>query len=296
MLAALAAFLANNYLMLAMGWPGLSFEARPLALWGGCAAVAIVYVLATRQQALRADASRIDAFNRFLIRACFWGVLLVGLADAAISFLRVEDLLPGLVGQDLTTQLGRSQWRGPNVHVPLLFAGAVLALFTRTLGFQWLALLIVIAELAIVLTRFVFSYEQAFMGDLVRFWYAALFLFASAYTLVEEGHVRVDVLYAGFGLRTRGFVNAVGTLVLGMSVCWVILIIGMGGPASIINSPMMNFEVSQSGFGMYTKYLMAGFLGVFAITMLVQFVSYLFEAVADFRREAGHKEHAEVIH
>ena len=30
------------------------------------------------------------------------------------------------------------------------------------------------------------------MGDLVRFWYAALF-FASAYTLKEDGHVRVDV-------------------------------------------------------------------------------------------------------
>jgi len=60
----------------------------------------------------------------------------------------------------------------------------VIGLFTRTLGFQWLALLIVIAELAIVFTRFIFSYEQAFMGDLVRFWYAALFLFASAHTLL----------------------------------------------------------------------------------------------------------------
>ena len=72
-----------------------------------------------------------------------------------------------------------------------------MSLRAKTLGFPWLALLIVVAELAIVITRFVFSYEQAFMGDLVRFWYAALFLFASAYTLYEEGHVRVDVFYAG---------------------------------------------------------------------------------------------------
>lgn len=41
------------------------------------------------------------------------------------------------------------------------------------------------------------------MADLVRFWYAALFLFASAYTLLEEGHVRVDVFYAGFRRARR---------------------------------------------------------------------------------------------
>jgi len=164
-----------------------------------------------------------------------------------------------------------------------MFLGLVVAAFTRTLGFPWLALLIVCAELAIVITRFVFSYEQAFMGDLVRFWYAALFLFASAFTLLEEGHVRVDVFYAGFSSRTKGLVNAVGSIVLGMSMCWVILLVGMGGRASIINSPMVNFEISQSGFGMYTKYLMAVFLAVFAITMLIQFVSYLLDAVANYQ-------------
>ena len=65
----------------------------------------------------------------------------------------------------------------------------IIAYFTRTLGFIWLALLIVVAELQIVVARFVFSYEQAFMADLVRFWYGAMFLFASAYTLLAEGHV-----------------------------------------------------------------------------------------------------------
>ena len=41
---------------------------------------------------------------------------------------------------------------------------------------------------------------------------------------------------------------------------------------------------------MYIKYQMAGFLAVFAITMLIQFVSYLFEAVADTRDEPDRRE------
>ena len=38
---------------------------------------------------------------------------------------------------------------------------------------------------------------------------------------------------------------------------------------------------------MYTKYWMAGFLAVFAVTMLIQFVSQLFDAYADVRNEPG---------
>lgn len=148
-----------------------------------------------------------------------------------------------------------------------------------------------LAELLIVLTRFVFSYEQSFMGDLVRFWYAALFLFASAYTLLEEGHVRVDVFYATFGLKRRGLVNAVGAIVLGATLCWTILVLGMGSPTSIIMAPLLNFEVTQTNFGMYVKYLMAGFLGIFAISMMIQFAAMMLDAVADRRGDPGHKDH-----
>jgi len=54
---------------------------------------------------------------------------------------------------------------------------------------------------------------------------------------------------------------------------------------------LRSFETSQSGYGLYVKYLMAGFLAVFAITMLIQFVSYLLSAVADLRDEPGHTDH-----
>jgi hypothetical protein len=64
----------------------------------------------------------------------------------------------------------------------------------------------------------------------------------------------------------------------------------MEGKASIINSPLLNFEVSQSGFGMYTKYMMAGFLAVFAVSMMIQFAGYLLEGIADRRGDPGKRE------
>ena len=126
------------------------------------------------------------------------------------------------------------------------------------------------------------------MGDLVRYWYAGLFLFASAYTLYDEGHVRVDILYQGLKDKTKGLVNSVGSITLGVSTALTIIFIGFNGKQSIINSPLINFEITQQGsVGMFIKYHLAMFLGIFGITMLIQFISYFFESLADYHGERG---------
>ena len=287
----MVAYLVNNILTNFIGLAGPGFgggiPVLQIALYPIAFSIAVAIVLKHRSMSLRADSERISNINTFFIRAAFWAVLYVGLVDAAISFVRVEGMLDGLFGEALADDLGLSNFRGMYVHVPLVLFGVLTAFFTRTLGFTWLALLVVVAELLIVFSRFIFSYEQSFMADLVRFWYGALFLFASAYTLLEEGHVRVDVFYAGFTDKTKGLVNSVATILLGLTLCWTILIVGLGTKSSIINSPIMNFEVTQQGFGMYVKYMMAGFLGVFAISMMIQFAAYILDAIADYRGDPG---------
>ncbi len=293
--ATLFAFLLNVYLSFWHGWPGANAifgdDAGALAwvqvlIYAAAIAGSGVFVVRTRERSLRQDNEAMTAIATYIVKAAFWIVLLVGIADAVVSFLRVEGLLPGLFGKEIALDLGRNQFRAPYVHGPLILTALILAATTRTLGFIWLALFVVVAELQIVISRFVFSYEQAFMGDLVRMWYGGLFLFASAYTLVEEGHVRVDVFYSTFDQRTRGLVNAVGSVVLGLPFCWTIIVLGMSKSTSIITNPILTLEVTQSGFGMYIKYLMAGFLAVFAVSMAIQFTAYFLEGVADYRGDA----------
>ena len=310
MVATMAVFLVNNTLIMKFDWPGpsaafgllvdepesdvdmlawLQLGLYPLAVVAaGCFVVA-------RGGGLRADSALLQATSAYIVRAAFWAVLLVGIADALISFLRVEDFLAQFVGTSLAQDLSLSRHRGTFIHIPLIIVALVIAARSRSLGFIWLAALVVLAELQIVVARFVFSYEQAFMGDLVRFWYAALFLFASAYTLVEEGHVRVDVLYSGYSRRGKAWANLVGSLVLGVPLCWVILTLGMRGKASIINSPILSFEVTQAGFGMFVKYLMAGFLAIFAVSMMIQFLAYALTSAAELRenRSPGHHDRPE---
>lgn len=293
-------YLFNNYLDFWQNWPGavaMFGEAAPggtallkawlqLASYVLAVVAVVVIALRTRERPFASDAALLSSATAYIITTAFWAVFLIGIVDGVISFLRVEGLLPAVFGETLAQRLGVSSFRGAYVHFPLILVGAVVACLRRGLDFIWLALLVVVAEFQIVIARFIFSYEQAFMGDLVRFWYAALFLFASAHSLVAEGHVRVDVLFTHFTQKRKALVNAWGSLVLGVPLCWTILGVGMAGKASVINSPLLYFETTQSGFGLYVKYLMAGFLAVYAVSMMTQFLAYFLDSMAILRGQA----------
>jgi TRAP-type mannitol/chloroaromatic compound transport system permease small subunit len=294
------AYVIENYLAFWQGFPGLStlltgelsgLVLVQLALYVLAVIIPVVLVMKSRDRALRTDAAVMTGIANFIIRAAFWIVFLVGGADAVISFMRVEEMLEGFFGAETANAWNFNANRAPDIHLPLAGLAVLIAAFTKSLGFHWLALLVVLAELSIVLSRFTFSYEQAFMGDLVRFWYGALFLFASAHTLFDDGHVRVDVFYSQFRDRTKGKVNAWGAVLMGIIFCWVVLIMGMQTKSSLINAPLISLEVTQSGFGMYVKYMMAGFLGVFAVSMMVQFCAQLLDGVADQRGDPGSRLH-----
>ena len=298
-LATTFVFLFNNILTVWFDWPGvknlfshyglfgfkklskplsdsvLNFAFLQLFFYLISILLAIFYVNRSIKQTLTADSKILDKFTAYIIRSSFWAVLIVGLADLLISFLVVEKLVEPLFGEYLKIKLVVPAFRITFVHFPLILISFVIGYFTRSVGFIWLAVLVVGSEFFIVLSRFIFEYEQAFQGDLVRFWYSALYLFASAYALIHEGHVRVDVLYTGFSERKKAWTNSIGSLILGIPLCLIVLFLGMGGKASIINGPVISFEITQQGSnGLYLLYLMAIYLAVFAVSMLIQFTSY----------------------
>ena len=296
-------FLANNVLTIWFDWPGLkklfahhglfgfkklntplegsvlNLSYIQLSLYFISFIAVIYYVLKSINQTLETDAKILTNITAYIVRSSFWAVLIVGIVDFLISFLVVEKLAEPIFNEAIKVNLVIPTFRITFIHFPLILISFVIGYFTRSVGFIWLAVLVVGSEFLIVLSRFIFEYEQAFQGDLVRFWYAALYLFASAYALIHEGHVRVDVLYTGFSEKKKAWTNAIGSFVFGIPLCLIILFLGMGGKASIINGPVISFEITQQGSnGLYLLYLMAVYLAVFAVTMLIQFTSYFMDS------------------
>ena len=105
----------------------------------------------------------------------------------------------------------------------------------------------------------------------------------SNFTLINDKFSKIEQIVNDTNLKdkTKSFVNAAGSIFLGISTCIAILFVGFNGKQSIINSPILNFEITQTGsVGMFVKYQLAAFLGIFAISMLVQFVSYYFSSLS----------------
>ena len=237
-LAFTLAFLINNVLTVWSDWPGIKkifshhemFGYKKKALEGSdlnygymqiglyliCIAAVVFYVFKTYSQTLEQDSKILSRFSAYLVRSSFWAVFLVGVADFVISFMVVERLWEAIFSPEVKALMVKAPVRITYIHFPIILISFVIGYFTKSVGFIWLAVLVVVSEFVIVLSRFIFSYEQAFQGDLVRFWYAALYLFASAYALIHEGHVRVDVLYSSFSEKKKAWTNMVGSAVLGV--------------------------------------------------------------------------------
>ena len=80
-------------------------------------------------------------------------------------------------------------------------------------------------------------------------------------------------------------INLFGSLILGIPLCLTIFLKGISCKQCVLNQPIMNFETSQSTQGMNIKYLMAGFLIIFALTMLIQFVVYFLRSLKIIKEE-----------
>ena len=144
LLAMLLAFLTNNVL-------NLSFQSDTELRWNNPLPIlvylipmlaAVLFARGTPGTALRQDADRIHRLNLYLVRSLFWGVFLVGMADVAVAFLRVEGLAESLLWEGAAKDLNKPFFVGLKIHIPLLVFGFILGAITRTAGFLWLALLL----------------------------------------------------------------------------------------------------------------------------------------------------------
>lgn len=75
---------------------------------------------------------------------------------------------------------------------------------------RWFALIMVLLQFGIVLLRYLFGISFIFLGEGVLYLHAALFLLGAGYTMMVDGHVRVDIFYARMSARKKAMVDLFG--------------------------------------------------------------------------------------
>lgn len=77
----------------------------------------------------------------------------------------------------------------------------------------WLALAMVLVMGLIVLLRYVFQFGSIALQESVMYINALIFTLGTAYTLKEQGHVRVDVFYNKLDPKIRHSIDSLGVVI-----------------------------------------------------------------------------------
>ncbi len=139
----------------------------------------------------------------------------------------------------------------------------------------WLALAMVLLQFAIVVLRYVFGVGSLAMHETVVYMHGVLFMMAGAYTLAEDGHVRVDIFYRDAAPRKKAMINLFGVAVFLAPIC--ILILYLSYP--YVARSWSVLEGSRETSGLPGVFLFKTVILVFAGLLLLQGVSIVVRAV-----------------
>ncbi len=141
----------------------------------------------------------------------------------------------------------------------------------------WLTLFMVLVTVLVVILRYGFSIGFIWMQESVRFMYAAVFLLCGGLTLLNDKHVRVDVLYLKMSKRNKAKVDLFGNVFFLIPVCAVIFYFSWN---YVINS-WMQLEGSIEERGLHLVYIMKSFIWCFSFLVGLQGLAII---IKSFRR------------
>lgn len=145
--------------------------------------------------------------------------------------------------------------------------------------FSWLLLLMVLLTCLIVVLRYLFNIGFIWMQELVRFFYAAVFLICAAYTLAEDAHVRVDIFYSKLSIKKKHIVNLMGTVIFLMPVCFITFYYSY---SYVLNS-WMQLEGSLEERGLHAVFIMKTFIWIFSFMLFAQGISIVSTSIKKIR-------------
>ncbi len=133
----------------------------------------------------------------------------------------------------------------------------------------WLTLTMVIVTFAVVVLRYVFSFGLVWLQESYVWMHGAVFMLGAGYTLLHDGHVRVDILYRDASPRFRAWVDLSGALILLLPVLVMIWIVSF----PYVEASWLRLEESREAGGLPGLFLLKSVILAFCILLGLQGLS-----------------------
>jgi len=89
---------------------------------------------------------------------------------------------------------------------------------------SWVTLGLVVVVFVDVVMRYLFNTSFVFTQELEWHLFAFIFLIGAGYTLLHDGHVRVDIFYQRLGFKGRAWINLIGVIFFLLPGCIMVIV------------------------------------------------------------------------
>ncbi len=93
---------------------------------------------------------------------------------------------------------------------------------------SWLTGIVVLVVFVDVVMRYVFNSGFVFVQELEWHLFGAIFLMGAGYTLLKDGHVRVDIIYQKLNPKAQAWISLLGTIFFLIPGCAMIIATSLG--------------------------------------------------------------------
>lgn len=134
---------------------------------------------------------------------------------------------------------------------------------------SWLVLSLVLTTFLVAVLRYGFEVGWIWLQEIYVWMHGVIFMVAAGYTLLHDGHVRVDIFYRTASIRTKAWVNLSGLvffLLPTLAAIW-----WASWPYVLLS--WQRFEVSREAGGMHGLFLLKSALLVFCVLLFLQGVA-----------------------
>ena len=97
---------------------------------------------------------------------------------------------------------------------------------------SWLLVIMVLNVFFVVVLRYIFSYGAIWMQELYVWNHSIVFLLGAGYTLLHNGHVRIDLIYRTASSKYKSIIDIFGSIFFAIPVAT-----DMSFPAPVVKSP-----------------------------------------------------------
>jgi len=127
--------------------------------------------------------------------------------------------------------------------------------------------------------RYLFSSGSTALQELEWHFFDVVILFSIAYTLKHNAHVRVDIFYDKFPLKTQTFIDIVALLLFILPLSSLIIYIGFG----FVELSFLQSEASSDPGGLSHRWIVKSLMPLAFLFLALQSISELLQKLNKWR-------------